>query len=200
MRPAPRCRLADRRALLGIVPAALLAACQPAAPVFKAIDITGATFSGQFSLPDTEGRVRTIADFKGQAVLLFFGFTQCPDVCPTALGRAVEARKLLGAEGPKVAVLLISVDPERDTPEVLREYTKLFDPSFVALRGDAAQLAETAQAFRVFYEKVPTGSSYTMSHSTLSYVFDPQGRLRLAVRHEQSAADLAADLRNLLQA
>lgn len=172
--------------------------CRPAPPAFKGIDITGAPYGRGFSLPDVDGTVRTLADFKGQAVLLFFGFTQCPDVCPTALGRAAEVGRLLGADAKRLAVVLVSVDPERDTAEVLREYVKLFDVGIVALRGDMAQTAETAKEFKVFYEKVPTSSSYTMNHSTLSYAFDPQGRLRLALRHEQSAADVASDLRNLL--
>lgn len=180
--------------------AAALAACQPAEPPasFKGIDITGAAYARDFSLPDAEGAMRSLGEFKGKVVLVFFGFAQCPDVCPTTLGRAIEVRKLLGVDGNKVQVVLITVDPERDKPEVLREYMKAFDPSFIALRGNAEQLADTAREFKVFFQKVPTKSSYTMDHTAVTYVFDPKGRVRLALRHEQSAADVAADLKMLL--
>jgi protein SCO1/2 len=189
-----------RRTVVLAAAAAALAACQPAAPPapFKGIDITGATYARDFSLPDAEGTMRSLGEFKGKVVLVFFGFAQCPDVCPTALGRAVEVRKLLGADGNKVQVVLITVDPERDKPEVLREYMKAFDPSFIALRGNAGQLADTAKEFKVFFQQVPTKSSYTMDHTAVTYVFDPKGRVRLALRHEQSAADVAADLKMLL--
>ena len=152
-----------------------------------------------FNLPDAEGKPRSLAEFKGKVVLVFFGFAQCPDVCPTALGRAIEVRKLLGADGERVQVVFITVDPERDTPQVLREYMKAYDPSFIALRGNAEQLAATAKEFKVYFQKVPTSSSYTMDHTAVTYAFDPQGRLRLALKHEQSAQDVAADLRNLLR-
>ena len=142
----------------------------------------------------------TLADFKGQALMVFFGFTQCPDVCPTALTRALEIRQLLGPDGQRLAVAFITIDPERDTPEVLKAYVGAFDPGFVALRGDEAQTAEVAREFKVFYKKVPTGASYTMDHSAITYVFDPEGRLRVAFRHEQDAQDCAADLRQILQA
>jgi protein SCO1 len=185
--------------LLGGGASALLSACEPAPPPFKSIDITGAPYGTGFSLPDANGVTRTLADFKGKVVLLFFGFTQCPDVCPTALSRAVEVRKLLGADGAKVAVVMLSVDPERDTPEVLREYVKAFDPEFVALRGDAQSTAATAKEFKVFYQKVATSGSYTMDHTAVTYAFDPRGRLRLAIRHPQSAEEVAADLKVLLR-
>ena len=190
-----------RRTIVIAAAAAALAACQPAEPPapFKGIDITGATYARDFSLPDAEGAMRSLSEFKGKVVLVFFGFAQCPDVCPTTLGRAIEVRKLLGADGNKVQVVLITVDPERDTPQVLREYMKAYDPSFIALRGNAEQLAATAKEFKVFFQKVPTSKdSYTMDHTAVTYAFDPKGQVRLAFRHEQSAAEVAADLKSLL--
>ena len=165
---------------------------------FRGLDLTGAAYGRDFRLNDPDGRERTLADFRGRAVLLYFGFTQCPDVCPTALIRAAVVRKLLGADKDKLQVVFITVDPERDTAPMLREYTAAFDPSFLGLSGDLARTRETADEFKVYYKKVPTGSSYTMDHSALSYVFDPQGRLRLAMRHEQTADDYAHDIRLVL--
>jgi len=196
MSPTPRRR--SLHWLLSVAAGLVLAACQPAPPSFKGIDITGAPYGKDFNLPDADGKMRSLSEFKGKVVLVFFGFVQCPDVCPTTLGRAIEVRKLLGADGQKVQVVLITVDPERDTPEVLREYMKAYDPSFIALRGNAEQLAATAKEFKVFFQKVPTQNSYTMDHTAVTYVFDPKGRVRLALRHEQSAADVAADLKALL--
>jgi protein SCO1/2 len=190
--------LQTRRTVVLAGAAAVLAACQPTPAPFKSIDITGAAYAQGFNLPDAQGVMRSLAEFKGKVVLVFFGFAQCPDVCPTALGRANEVRRLLGADGDKVQVVFITVDPERDTPEVLREYMKAYDPSFIALRGNAEQLAATAKEFKVFFQKVPTTSSYTMDHTAVTYAFDPKGRVRLALRHEQSAADVAADLKMLL--
>jgi protein SCO1/2 len=169
-----------------------------AAPGFRGIDLTGAPYGRNFRLTDADGRERTLADYKDKAVLMYFGFVQCPDVCPTALIRAAEVKQLLGADGDKLQVIFITVDPERDTPEVIKAYTAAFDPSFIGLYGDAKRTRETADEFKVYYKQVPTGSSYTMDHSALSYAFDPQGRLRLALRHEQTAEDYAHDLRQLL--
>jgi protein SCO1/2 len=169
-----------------------------AAPGFRGIDLTGAPYGRNFRLTDADGRERTLADYKGKAVLMYFGFVQCPDVCPTALIRAAKVKQLLGADGDKLQVIFITVDPERDTPEVIKAYTAAFDPSFIGLYGDAKRTRETADEFKVYYKQVPTGSSYTMDHSALSYSFDPQGRLRLALRHEQTAEDYAHDLRQLL--
>lgn len=176
-----------------------LAGCNPDAPHFNSVDVTGADFGKDFHLTDPDGNPRSLADFRGKVVMLFFGFTQCPDVCPTTLARAVRIRKLLGSEGDRLQVLFVTVDPERDTPEILREYTHAFDPSFIGLYGDAAATKKAADEFRVFYRKVPTGSSYTMDHTAMSYVIDPQGRLRLAVRHEERAQDVAEDIRTLLK-
>jgi protein SCO1/2 len=201
MTPLPRFLRHGVQALVAAGAALALAACQPAAPPpsFKSIDITGAAYARDFSLPDAGGATRALAQFRGKVVLVFFGFTQCPDVCPTSLGRALEVRQLLGADADKVQVVFVSVDPERDTAPVLREYMKAFDPSFIALRGTADQVAATAKEFKVFFQKVPSSNSYTMDHTTVTYVFDPQGRIRLAVKHEQSAQEVAADVRNLLR-
>lgn len=166
---------------------------------FHGLDLTGASYGRDFRLLDAQGRERSLADFRGKVVLLYFGFTQCPDVCPTALSRAAEVKKLLGAEGERLQVIFVTIDPERDTSQVIQPYVAAFDPSFLGLYGDAQRTRETAAEFKVFYQKVPTGGSYTMDHSTLSYVFDPQGRLRLALRHEQNAQDYAQDLQRLLQ-
>ena len=165
---------------------------------FRGIDITGANYGHDFRLTDVDGQERTLADYRGKLVLLYFGFVQCPDVCPTALTRAVETKRLLGADGDRLQVIFVTVDPERDTPEILREYMAAFDPSFVALRGDAERLKQTAADFKVYYQRVPTGSSYTMDHTALSYIFDAEGRLRLALRHEQTAEDYAHDIALLM--
>ena len=169
-----------------------------AAPGFRGIDLTGAPYGRNFRLTDADGRERTLGDYKDKAVLMYFGFVQCPDVCPTALIRAAKVKQMLGADGDKLQVIFITIDPERDTPEVIKAYTAAFDPSFIGLYGDAKRTRETADEFKVYYKQVPTGSSYTMDHSALSYAFDPQGRLRLALRHEQTAEDYAHDLRQLL--
>lgn len=194
-----------RGALLGTL--ALLAGCEqdPPAPApapkkvaFKGADISEGGYGHDFRLQDPQGRERTIADYRGKAVVLHFGFTLCPDACPTELARAVQIRSLLGADAKRVQVLFATIDPERDTAELMGAYTKAFDPSFVGLRGDLQRTKETAAAFRVFYRKVPTGSTYTMDHSTLAFAFDPQGRLRVGLRYTESAEDCAQDLRQLL--
>lgn len=167
---------------------------------FNGTDITGADYGRDFRLRDAHGQERTLADFRDKVVLVFFGFTQCPDVCPTALARASEVKQLLGPDGDRLQVLFISVDPERDTPEILNAYTAAFDPTFLALRGDADQLAATAKEFKVVYQKVPTGSSYTMDHTAVTYVFDPKGQLRLKLMHNQTSIEVAGDVRKLLHA
>jgi protein SCO1/2 len=185
--------------LIAALAAAGLPGCgRPQQGPWHAVDITGADYAQDFSLLDPDGRMRTLADFRGQAVLVFFGFTQCPDVCPTALARAAEVMQLLGDDARRLQVIFVTVDPERDTPELLRAYTGAFHPSFLGLHADLETTAATARAFKIFYRKVPTGSSYTMDHTALSYAYDPQGRLRLAVRHETPAADVAADIARLL--
>ena len=193
-----------RRLLLcagGLAAVASLAGCDRLLPErFNGVDITGANYAQDFRLTDADGRERTLADFKGKAVMMFFGFTQCPDVCPTSLVRAAEIRKLLGADGERLQVIFVTVDPERDSPVVLKAYTQAFDPSFIGLYGDMQRTSQTAKDFKVFYRKVPTGSSYTMDHSAFSYVFDPKGKIRIVLRHEQSAQECADDLRRLLRA
>lgn len=177
-----------------------LTGCERSPPSYHAIDLTGADFGHTFALQDPDGRTRTLDEFKGRYVMLFFVFTQCPDVCPTALARAVEVRQLLGSDAEKLQVLLVTVDPERDTREVLRAYTAAFDAGVVALRGDLPATEAVAREFKIHYAKVPTGTSYTMDHTALTYIVDPEGRLRLAVRHEQSPKEVAQDLRTLMKA
>ena len=198
--PLPVRRQAIRACAATLV-ACLLAACSPDAQKFKSIDITGADYAKGFALADHNGAQRTLADFKGKVVVVFFGFTQCPDVCPTALTDLAEVKRLLGPQGDKLQGLFVSVDPERDTPEVLKAYMTNFDPGFLALRPTAEQLPEVAKAFKIFYKKVegPTPTSYTMEHSAGSYVFDPQGRVRLYTRQAVGAQGLAEDLALLLK-
>jgi protein SCO1/2 len=177
----------------------LAAGCKPDAPRFHGVDLTGAPWGREFRLQDPSGRTRTLEEFRGKTVLVFFGFTQCPAVCPTALARAAEAKKMLGADGARVQVIFVTVDPERDTAALLREYTAAFDPEFLGLRSDPEGTKRVAAEFKVFYEKVPTGSSYTINHTAMTYVFDAQGRLRLGLKHDQSAEEYAADLRTLMK-
>jgi protein SCO1 len=193
-------RSACRVALLVAVLA--LAACAPGGPKFESTDITGAGFGREFALTDPTGKTRTLDDFRGKAVVVFFGYTQCPDVCPTSLATLAEARRKLGADGERVQGIFITVDPERDTPALLAQYVPAFDPSFVGLYGDAAATERVAKEFKVIYRKSPgkTPDSYTVDHSAGMYVFDPLGRLRLFVSHGQSADVLAHDLREILRA
>lgn len=169
------------------------------APAFRGLDVTGVGYGRDFRLPDVDGQVRTLQDFRGKAVLVFFGFVLCPDICPTALARAVEVKELLGEQAGQLQVIFITVDPERDTPELLREYMAAFDPGFIALRGDAGQLRATASEFKVYYKQVPTSSSYTMDHSAQTYAFDTEGRLRVVLNHTQPVEDYVHDIRLLLQ-
>ncbi len=185
--------------LVGLV-GALLAACGPSKPAFRASDITGSSFAQGFSLPDAAGTTRTLADFRGKVVVVFFGYLNCPDVCPTTLAELAETMKRLGKDADRVQVLFVTVDPARDTPEVLAKYVQAFDPRFVGLRGDADQLAATAKAFKVIYQKQPgpTPGSYSMDHSAGTYVFDPQGRIRLFVSYGQGADVFTHDIAALL--
>jgi protein SCO1 len=169
-----------------------------AAYQFKGLDLTGAKYGRGFELRDADGKLRNLSEFKGKVVLLNFGFTQCPDVCPTALTRAVATKELLGKDADKLQVVFITIDPERDTPNVLQAYTAAFDKSFIGLAGDLEQTKKVANEFKVYFGKVPTGQSYTMDHTTFTYLFDPQGRFRIALRHEQSAQDNAHDIKILL--
>lgn len=194
-----------RRTLLGALSATFLALALTACGKSEAslqdvhgIDLSEASFGDGFQLKDPDGKVRTLEDFKGKVVLMFFGFTQCPDVCPTALVNASQIKSMLGADGDKLQVLFITVDPERDTPEVLREYAQAFDPSFIGLYGSAEETAAVAKAYRVYYAKVPTGNSYTMEHTALTYVFDAEGTLRIALRNEQTPEESVEDIRKVM--
>lgn len=188
--------------LVVLLAALALAGCGAQGPEFRNTDITGAEFGRDFSLKDPSGNVRTLADFRGKAVVIFFGFTHCPDVCPTALATVAEAMRQLGGDAARVQGLFITVDPERDTPELLARYATAFHPTFVGLSGDADATARVAKDFKVLYQKSPGAApgSYTMDHSAGLFVFDPQGRLRLYASHGRGADALAHDLRELLRA
>jgi len=176
-----------------------LAACTGKA-AFNNTDITGANFGKELALTGHDGKPRTLADFRGKVVVVFFGYTQCPDVCPTTLSEMAEVMKALGARSDKVQVLFVSVDPERDTQALLAQYVPAFDARFLGLYGDAEATTKAAREFKVFFQKVPgkTPSSYTVDHTAGSYVFDPQGRIRLFVKHAQGVEPLASDLRRLI--
>ena len=178
-----------------------LAACSPDGPKFKSSDVTGSSFGREFALQDASGKTRTLADFRGKAVVVFFGYTQCPDVCPTTLSTLAETMKLLGPDADRVQVVFITIDPERDTPAMLGEYVPAFDKRFVGLAGDAAATERVAKEFKVIYQKQPgpTPTTYSMDHSAGVFVFDPQGRLRLYARHGQGPDAYAHDLRELLR-
>jgi protein SCO1/2 len=187
--------------------AASLMACGPAGKPaeklqFKGTDITGAEYGRTLALTDQEGKARTLADFKGKVVVVFFGYTQCPDVCPTTMTELAQVKKSLGKDGERLQGVFVTIDPERDTPTVLKGYMGSFDPSFVALRGTLDQTKEVAKEFKVFFAKVPgrTPDSYTMDHTAGSYVFDSTGKLRLFVRYGSGSDALAADLKTLIAA
>jgi len=170
-------------------------------PSFKNVDITGAEYARTLSLPDADGKPRSLADFAGKVVVVFFGYTQCPDVCPTTLAEVATVKRSLGKDGDRIQAVFVTVDPERDTPQLLRPYVANFDPSFVALRGTHEQTLATAKEFKVFFAKVPSrdGKGYTIDHTAGSYVFDTQGRVRLFVRNGTATELLAEDLKVLLK-
>lgn len=181
--------------------ALFLVACAPDKPQFKSIDLTGADYAKDFALPDQNGKTRSIKDFAGKVVVVFFGFTQCPDVCPTSMAELAGIKKSLGADADKLQAIFISVDPERDTPEILKAYMSNFDPTFLALRPSMEQLPVVAKDFKIYYKKVEgrTASSYSMDHSAGNYIYDPQGRLRLYNRYGSGAEGLTSDIRLLLK-
>lgn len=197
-----------RRATLGLLALAaagsltLLAGCDSGQrTAFQGIDITGADYAQRLDLADPSGQRRSLQEFRGRVVVVFFGFAQCPDVCPTTMLELAEVKSQLGADGQRVQGIFVTIDPERDTPEVLQAYVTQFDPSFVALRGTAEETAEVAKHFKVFYRKVPSRAgdgNYTMDHTAGSYVFDAQGRIRLFTRHGSGATALLHDLKLLL--
>ncbi len=182
--------------------AALLAACSKNKPAFQAVDITAADYAKDFALTDHNGQPRSMRDFAGQVVVLFFGFTQCPDVCPTTLSELAEVKQMLGADGARLQALFVTVDPERDTTEVLKAYMANFDPNFLALRGSPEQLAAMVKDYKAYYKKVEgsTPTSYTMDHSAASYIYDTHGRLRLYSRYGSGAQALVEDIQLLLKA
>jgi protein SCO1/2 len=167
---------------------------------FRNTDVTGLDYAKDFSLTDHTGKRRTLADFKGKVVVVFFGYTQCPDVCPTTMAEMAGVMKQLGPDADKVQVLFVTIDPERDTQAFLAKYVPTFDPRFLGLRGDSAETAKVAKDFKVFYQKVPgkEPGSYTMDHTAGSYVFDPKGRIRLFLRHGQGPDPVVHDLKILL--
>ena len=195
------------RRLLLLGAALLVAGCDrtavPSNKVdFRGVDITGAEYARTLALPDQDGKLRTLEDFKGKVTVIFFGFTQCPDVCPTTMAELAQVKKALGKDGERLQGVFVSVDPERDTPEILKKYMGSFDPSFVALRGTPEQTKAVAKEFKVFYAKVPgkTEGSYTVDHTAGSYILDTQGKVRLFVRYGSGAEALTADLKALLAA
>ncbi len=179
----------------------MLGACSQQAPVFASVDVTGVDYAKDFSLTDHNGKPRHLADFAGKVVVVFFGYTQCPDVCPTTMAELAEIRKSLGPDGDKVQGLFVTVDPERDTPEVLKAYVANFDPSFLALYTTPEGLAALAKDYKIYYKKVDgkTPTSYTMDHSAGSYVYDTKGQLRLFTRYGSGPKVLADDIRLLLK-
>ncbi|MDD2609131.1 MAG: SCO family protein [Giesbergeria sp.] len=179
----------------------LLGGCSQDAPQFRGVNITGADYARDFALTDHHGQPRRLQDFRGKVVIVFFGYTQCPDVCPTSLQELAQAKELLGPEGDKLQGIFISVDPERDQPEMLKAYMANFDPSFIALRPTPEQLPALTKDFKIYYKKVdgPTPTSYTLDHSAGSYLYDPAGQLRVYARYGSGAQALADDVRILLQ-
>ena len=193
--------MSTRRHLLMAALAMAVSACSPEKPTFKAIDLTGADYAQGFQLKDQFGQERTLADFKGQVVVVFFGFTQCPDFCPTTLSEWVQVKKALGENGNKLQAVFITVDPERDTPEVLKDYMANFDPSFLALIPTLETLPALAKNFNIYYKKVPgpTPTSYTMDHQAGTYIYDTEGRLRLYARYGLGPVAVAEDIGKLLK-
>ncbi|HEX8988562.1 MAG TPA: SCO family protein [Rhodocyclaceae bacterium] len=185
-------------AVLALLALTLASCSEPAH--FNSTDVTGADWGKDFALTDHTGKLRRLADFKGKAVVMFFGYTQCPDVCPTNMVTMKDAMQLLGSDAARVQVLFVTIDPARDTPQLLAQYVPWFDPSFIGLWGDEKTVAATAKEFKVFYAKVPgkEPGSYSMDHTASSYVFAPSGKLRLVVRHGETPQHIADDLRQLL--
>ena len=178
-----------------------IVACSEQKPAFSSIDVTGADYAKDFALTDHNGQPKSLKDFAGKVVVMFFGYTQCPDVCPTTMAELAEIKKLLGADGSKLQGVFVTIDPERDTPEVLKAYMGNFDPTFLALVPTPVQLAALAKDYKIYYKKVEgkTDTSYTMDHSAGSYVYDTQGKLRLFTRYGTGPKPLADDIRMLLK-
>ena len=187
------------RILLLLLAALLLGACEQA-PKFNATELIGIDWGKDFALTDHTGKPRRLADFKGKAVVMFFGYTQCPDVCPTNMSTMREVMTTLGPQAERVQMLFVTIDPQRDTQALLAEYVPTFYPSFLGLYGDETATTAVAKEFKIYYHKQPgsTPSTYTVDHSAGSYVFDPQGRLRLYVKHGETPARISQDLTRLL--
>ena len=179
-----------------------LTGCKQQAPAknFQATDITGVDFGKDFQLTDHTGRLRTLADFRGKLVVMFFGYTHCPEVCPTTMSDLAQALKLMGKDGDKVQVLFVTIDPERDTQALLAQYVPAFNPGFLGLMGDEATTTKVAKDFRIFYQKVKSkdGKSYEVDHTSGTYVFDQSGTLRLFMKYGQGAQSIVHDLNQLL--
>lgn len=208
--PVSSSHTVTRRAVLGFTTALALglAACgksdataSKAAPSFNAVDLSGVSYAQNWAMPDADGVRRTMKDFEGKVVHIFFGFAQCPDICPTTLLEMAEVKQALGADGDRLQVLFVTVDPERDTPEIMRAYVTAFDPSFKALVGTPEEVATMARDFKVYYKKVPgsTPDSYTIDHSAGSYLYDPNGKLRLYVKYGTPADQITQDIQALLK-
>jgi len=196
-----RCFFSSLALCVAVCSLVVVTACSPDKPKFNAIDVTGANYAKSFALKDHTGQERKLTDFKGKVVVVFFGYTQCPDVCPTTMTELVEVKRLLGANGDKLQAVFITVDPARDTAELLNAYVTNFDPGFVALIPTPEQLAEVAKEFKIYYKKVDgkTPTSYTMEHSAGSYIFDGQGQVRLFSRYGSGAQAIAQDIAVLLK-
>ena len=190
------------RATVAISLVLAVAACSPTAPKFEGSDITGIGYARDFRLTDHTGRTRTLADFRGKVVVLFFGYTQCPDVCPTTLSELAATMQKLGPDADRVQVLFVTVDPERDTADLLSRYVPAFNPSFLGLYGDAAATEATAKEFKILYQKQPgpTPGTYSVDHSAGTYIFDPQSRLRVYESYGRGPEVFAHDIRALLHA
>ena len=186
---------------MGLLSLGLLAGCDDSSKLsFKyGKDLSDKIMGRNFKLTNAEGETRMLGSYRGLMPMVFFGFTQCPAICPTTLARAVQIKKLMGRDGDFLKVVFITLDPERDTPQVLEDYVKAFDPSFTALSGTPEQIAATAKEFGVFYEKVPLGDTYTVSHTSTSFVFDSRGRLHLGLSHSLTAKECAEDLLTLME-
>jgi len=185
---------------LALLASAILVACGPPPPPFNATEVSNLAYGRGLGIPDTDGKIRRIDDFKGQVTLVFFGFTRCPDICPTTLMRLRQVRNALGEDAGKVQVLLVSVDPERDTADRLGAYVKSFDQSFIGLRPEPAELETVVKAFHAIAVKVPTsGDDYTIDHSATIYVYDRKNQLRLIAQPTLEIDLFAADLKRLTQ-
>ena len=188
--------------MLAAAGALALSGCERAAPPhrYNGIDLTGAEYARKLSLPDFDGKPRTLADFQGKVTAIYFGYTQCPDACPTTLAELAGVAKALGPDASRLQVVFITVDPSRDTAALLKNYVTNFNPAFLALRGDENQTKATAQEFKIFYEKVPgkTDDTYTIDHISGVYLFDPQGRVRLFERQSLEPALMTDDIKALL--